>query len=327
MGFAIRFFQYWFPAFVIICISSAAQAQKLGVDLRLDYRNTEYSAAAEEDGQRDYYKFYLQTARLNLSDTLFEDVSYRIRWRISGKNQGNVTRRDATNSGLDMAYVTTHLTPDFTLTVGKFLTEVGGYEGAISGPEIYVLSEANAGTSYLNRGVHLTGADANVYYTGAKITYVQPTQYLAFHVANNNTAVGRNENWATDAGDSLDNGAFDQDRSMVGLVYNNMSVAGPEVQTLMSVHYSNPGQGTAEALYLALGGNSLSMSGCFRRTFYRTDLNPQSRRTFMTTGSLPWHWACGTRKNRTVCSSVCIFPRRSWEAARTPQTGITELDL
>ncbi|MDG0815801.1 OprO/OprP family phosphate-selective porin [Bdellovibrio sp. PAP01] len=238
---------------VVIC-SEEAFSQKMVLDLRLDGRGTDYNSAAEADGRRDYYKFYLQTARLNLSDTLFEDISYRVRWRLSGRNQGNVTKRDSTNLGLDLAYVTVKTAPAFTVTVGKFLSEVGGYEGALSGPEIYFLSEANGGTSYLNNGVHLTGADVNVYYTGAKLTWLPPNQYLAFHIANNNTAVGRNESFAVDAGDSLDNGTFDQDRSIVGLVYNNSALLGPAVQTLMSVHYSNPGQGTNEALYLALGG-------------------------------------------------------------------------
>lgn len=230
--------------------ASVVEARKLGIDFRVDYKSTDYSTAASDVG-RDNQRYYLQIARLNYVDNLSESITARLRWRISGKNQGNVTKRDSTNSNLDLAYLNVVMNPKWTLQFGKVLSDIGGFEGAIPGHDIYFLSEGNAGTWHLNAGTQLAGADTDVYYTGAKLTWnATDKTNLTLHSANTNTAVGRNAT-SNSPGDKTDGGFLAQTRLMSGLVLKSKLT--DEWETLASFHYTEPGAGTVKAMYSALG--------------------------------------------------------------------------
>lgn len=243
------------PRFLLVGIfilggAAPAWSRKLSADVRVDYKSSDYSSSASDVG-RDNLKYYLQMARLDYVDNLSPAVTLRVRWRISGKNQTTVNKRDSTNSNLDLAYLSVKANSDWTLQAGKIFSDIGGFEGAIPGHDIYYVSEGNSGTSYLNAGTRLTGADTDVYYTGAKAIWSGMDSWtVAVHSANSNTAVGRNAD-SQSPGDKTDGGFFAQTRMMSALVVKSVKPQG--WNTLVSYHLSQPGAGTEKAAYSAIG--------------------------------------------------------------------------
>lgn len=203
--------------------ATTAQAGSLSADFRLDYDTTSYNnnatdASAALTGNN---KFRLQTARLDYKGQLNEDVTYRVRVRLD-KDRGAVNKRDNVDPALDYAYVANKLSDSLTLTLGKFATEMGGFEGNTAGPELYLTSAAYAGTGLLGgsnsdstyiRGIML-------YYTGAQLAYsfADNTQQFHLQMANEEGAVGAG--YATNGDDnSSSSGTYAQNKNLLGLVY------------------------------------------------------------------------------------------------------------
>ncbi len=203
----------------------AVQAHAIGslnLDLRTDMTSQSYNDAAKAAGGVSNYRFNLQTARLDYKGTLNESVTYRVRARIAGKDQGLVDKRDSTNPTLDYAYATHKMSDTFKLTVGKLSSEIGGFEAVMPGADNYYNSEAFAGTSYLGKtaasgNANLAGFANLQYLTGAKLTTTFDTQELSLIVTDLDTRVGRNT--SSGSGDVLENGKTAQNKSLLGLSY------------------------------------------------------------------------------------------------------------
>ncbi len=168
---------------LLSAVTVLSNAGTLNLDLRSDYQSENYNQGAKTaTGVSDNNKFYIQTGRLDYQGKYSEQISYRARIRFAGKDQGAMSKRDSTNATLDLAYVTDQFSENTSLTVGKFGSDVGGFEGTTNGADLYLASEAYTGTTYLG-GVN-TGYSDHLYYTGAKVTQLMGDHEFALHAAN-----------------------------------------------------------------------------------------------------------------------------------------------
>ena len=218
---------------LVTLLTSAALAGSVNFDMRSDYRSQNFNDAAVNAGAgKNNSSFMLQTGRVDFKGNLNEDTSYRLRVRVSGKKQTDVDKRDNTNSTLDYAYVSQKIADNFTLQVGKLASDMGGFEGITSGPDLYLASEAYLGTTGMGgstfhsygtalgattASMGLTGSVTEYYITGVKAIYTMGNNELNIQVADVDAGVGRGT--AAGATDVLESGKFAQSSNLVGVVY------------------------------------------------------------------------------------------------------------
>jgi len=194
-----------FFAFAIMSLlTTAAQAGSLNLDFRFDYLsegfNTDATTAAglTTDPGVTNSRFTVQTARLDYKGKLNEDTWYRVRARFAGNDQGAMNKGDKSNTTLDFAYVGQKM-GDMSFTLGKLNSDIGGFEGTTTGPDLYFLSGAYGGSKYLGTGGVpatgvfgvLNGFSNLIYVSGAKFTYAMGDHELNLVLADTNGAVGR----------------------------------------------------------------------------------------------------------------------------------------
>jgi len=190
-----------FFAFAIMTLlTTAAHAGSLNLDFRFDYLSEGFNDDATTAAGLttapgvNNSRFTVQTARLDYKGKLNEETWYRVRARFAAKDQGAMNKGDQTNTTLDYAYIA-NKTGDLTLTVGKFNSDIGGYEGTTSGPDLYFLSGAYGGSKYLGTGGTvfgvLNGFSNLIYVSGVKLGYTMGDNEIALSVADTNGAVGR----------------------------------------------------------------------------------------------------------------------------------------
>jgi hypothetical protein len=241
-------------ALATTAVAGVAHAGTINLDLRGDMNGSNFS---DEANRPDYYKYYIQTGRLDYKNQLNDETGFRLRWRFAGKDQTTVTKRDSTNQTLDFAYVTQKLGTNLLLTIGKFGADIGAYEGAANGADLYFLSEAYGGTSYIKPPTgedSLTGFGTELYYTGAKLSFQFADQEINIQTANSDTAVGRNVA-AANNGDMNDvtsgSSQFAQNKTLSALVYKGAFID-KMLGVMASYHYENLSE-EKKANYLAAG--------------------------------------------------------------------------
>lgn len=162
-----------------VIFSTPVHAASLYVDLRADHSSQSYLHSTQEDKSR----FMFKTARLDLQGAINEDLKYRFR---SGYNSNNdVNDIDSIENGVSLAYIEHKLTDGLYLQAGKVNTEIGGFEAATSGPDIYLRSKTygfRTPQGALNSELNSTAA--MLYLTGAKLTYKFDNQSITYLLAN-----------------------------------------------------------------------------------------------------------------------------------------------
>ncbi|MBO9667189.1 MAG: hypothetical protein J7501_10295 [Bdellovibrio sp.] len=249
---------------------TTAHAGSVSLDLRADYQGQTFDSAAIDAGAGpDNSKFYLQTGRLDFQGKLNDETDYRLRWRFAGKDQATLQKRDNTFQDVDFAYVSNKMADGMLkLTIGKFGADIGGFEGANSGADMYFTSEAYNGTSYLggyyNNGsdetgrASLSGFTRILYYTGAKLAFTFADQEINIQGANIDTLNGRTQTGntlGTPSGDHLDGTALDQNTALYAIAYKGKF--GDNWQARASYHMmkTEPAAGLDGTVqYIAVGG-------------------------------------------------------------------------
>lgn len=205
---------------LLVASMSAQAANSLEFDFRGDMQSIDYNAAA---GKSDYSRFYLKTGRLQYKGSINERFSYVLRLGFykpsvdvvtTGGTKPENSKRDNLNSSVEYAYVTDKMSDMFSLSLGKFNTEIGGFEGATSSADLYLVSpyynhSSDVGIAGLNNfGINESGPKNLLYMTGVKGTFTfAETQNIHLVVVNNIAD-------ATDAG-----GKFNQNRGMTGVIW------------------------------------------------------------------------------------------------------------
>lgn len=207
--------------FGLLALSTAAHANTLDYDFRGDWTSLDYNDAAINNASaptvQDNTRFYLRVGRLQYKGNLNDRFSYvgRLAFNKASTDTGvNNAKRDQLNASVEYAFITDKMSDMFSLTLGKFYTEIGGIEGATSGADLYSVSPnySHVGTKTLlgkNIGVNEGGSKNILYMAGAKgiFTFAE-TQNVILVAANNIGA---------DPVDS--NGAFNQNRGLMGVIW------------------------------------------------------------------------------------------------------------
>ena len=224
----------FFTALCALALSGSAHAvSTLGYDLRADYQFVNYNDAANFPA---YQRFYLKTGRLYFKGNLNERISYEVRWAFSKPavettpiaNAG----RDSLNSSVEYANVTDKMSDMFALTVGKFNTEMGGFEGATSGSDLYLVTpnyghQAALTLTGKNLGINQSGANNLLYATGIKGDFTTNDQHIYILATNNQ-------------GDAQDaNNKFNQNRGILGMTWK-ATFAEKTWGALISYHEVSP---------------------------------------------------------------------------------------
>lgn len=191
-------------------MAASAHAGSISYDFRGDYQSQDYNNAAIAGTKQDTSKFYFKIGRVDFKGNLNDDTSYRLRWGFY--STPTYTTRDNVNTQIQLAYVTQKLGAGFSLTLGKMASQIGGFEAATSGADLYLTSQAY--TSTLGGVGHLynTGAANILYMTGARAEYnfadTQTIGIMAFNPAQDHTTGGNFDQEAANAFGIVYQGAF-----------------------------------------------------------------------------------------------------------------------
>lgn len=193
-----------------ILAASHSYAASLLFDSRVDAESSHYNDAEKANGFRDYNRFSLRVMRLDLKGKFDDQISYRLRYRVStpaltrvntttGAPSNNL--RDNLNSSVDLAFVSHKISDTFTLTAGKFNSDIGGWEGQTPIPDIYLASEARLDQTPL------------VWHTGVKLGFNFNDQSLGLQLANQDS-------------DRLEGGRLTQKTPLAGINYSGNFIDG-----------------------------------------------------------------------------------------------------
>ncbi len=221
-------------------VSASAHANSLGFDFRGDVQSIDYNDAA---GASDYTRFYLKTGRLYYKGTVNDRFSYDLRLGFYKPAADNVSaagvpansRRDSVNSSVEYAFMTDKMSDNFVLSIGKLNSEIGGFEGASSGADLYMVSpfyqhSAAVGLSGGNIGINESGTRNLLYTAGLKGDISFSDQHIYLVAVNN----------ITDATDSSSaTGTFNQNRGMMGVIWKG-SFMDKALTGLLSYHTVSP---------------------------------------------------------------------------------------
>ncbi|MFV8248298.1 porin [Bdellovibrio bacteriovorus] len=195
--------KFLIAALATTTMTSAAQAGTLNLDLRADYNSTSY----DESALKDFSKFYFKTGRLDYSGKATEDLSFRV--RLAFNKSATQLSTDSAQTAVEYAFLTHKMSDMFALSVGRFNTEFGGFEGATSGADLYLTSQfyTHSGPNGALGGENY-GTSNLLYMTGVKgtLTFGDQNVYLM--------ATNEKEDEALAGGET-----FDQNTSMMGIVW------------------------------------------------------------------------------------------------------------
>lgn len=168
-----------------IALSTTAHAGSINLDFRGDMNSSSYNDAAKAAiaGLGDSSRFYLKTGRIDYKGAVNEDLTFRV--RIAFTKSTAVINRDTTQTAVEFAYLTHKLSDSFSLSMGRLSSEIGGFETATSGADLYMTSE-NYARSILARGAsNNAGTLSMLYVTGVKATFSAWGQDLHIIAADN----------------------------------------------------------------------------------------------------------------------------------------------
>lgn len=253
--------KFW-PALVLVGFADAAVAGNIIYDFRFDMRSANYTenAGAQFD---DGYRYEVETGRIDFKGKLNDSVDYRLLWRFdrpqvastnltTGKPSTNL--RDGIGDWVQLAYVQQRISDHFTITLGKFFSDMGGMENINPYPDEYLFSEvyndATSGTAFGNYSALVGGVPYNLAivnsrsYAGIKLAAnFSEGQEIAIHFANNQDDTGTTDQ------------SFSQNKGWVGLVYKGKFF--DEVWNPVVSLHSAEAAGTihSKRSYAAIGNN------------------------------------------------------------------------
>lgn len=177
-----------------------AFAGSISYDFRFDHKGTTWNSDAEAIGHPtpasavvgSNNHFELKTGRVDFKGSLSDTLAYRLRWRFDKTQTAGAM--DNLGSYVDWAAITHKAADNVGVTVGKFGTEVGGWEGQ-SPTDQYIASEAYSGTGRSIFGIGggtaaaagnpaITNASA-LYLSGLRVDYGMGDHAIALQLGNN----------------------------------------------------------------------------------------------------------------------------------------------
>lgn len=161
---------------VMLCGFNAF-AGSVSYDFRFDNYSRDYDQETNTRGTPDSITLELSRARLDFKGKADEVLEYRLRFRFD-KATDPINKRDKVSPFVDLAYLTHNVSEVLQVTMGKFGSDIGGFEAA-SSADRYALSAnwSSANTPTMSATIFL-------YYTGAKLEYKMGESLLGFHIAN-----------------------------------------------------------------------------------------------------------------------------------------------
>lgn len=200
-------------------MTTAAHAGSLSLDMRADYNSTTFK---DTPGASDQTKFYFKTGRLDYQGKALEDLSFRVRLAF---NKDATRGVDSSQTAVEYAYLTHKMSDMFSLSVGKFNTEFGGFEGATSGADLYLTSPFYTPTG---ESTTLLGTKDLLYMTGVKGTFSfegQQIHILATNEPDSSTKAGPSASQNSSMWGVIWRGAFMEKALNFNLSYHTL--AGP----------------------------------------------------------------------------------------------------
>ncbi|UXR65312.1 OprO/OprP family phosphate-selective porin [Bdellovibrio bacteriovorus] len=182
---------------------------------------------------KDFTKFYFKTGRLDYQGKATDDLSFRVRLAF---NKDATTGVDSTQTAVEYAFLTHKMSDMFSLSVGKVNSDIGGFEGATSGADLYLTSQfytlkgpngdlATRAATAAGTG-HNIGTTDLLYMTGVKGTFTFADQNITLLATDEATPV-RASGVAAEQNSSLMGaiwrGAFMDKAFMTNLSYHTMN--------------------------------------------------------------------------------------------------------
>lgn len=168
-------------------VTTTASAGSLNLDMRFDYDNVGYNTDSANSAISGKNDFTMQTGRLDYKGKFNDELSYRFRWRF---NRSEATQRnDSLNQEIDYAMLA-HKMGDFTLSIGKMASDLGGFDGTQAGSDVYLKSRNFAGlqdgltyfSAITATGTNVSGRRAFI--SGAKGSYMMGDHELSVYFSN-----------------------------------------------------------------------------------------------------------------------------------------------
>jgi hypothetical protein len=194
------------------------------------------SLSANEDAKKaNYQAFQVSRAKLDLNGKLSDMTSGRARLDLLNA-PAVATTRDKTSKFLDFAFITRKIGDDYTLSMGKVITGMGGAEGSNNSGDVYLRS--------------LAGDEvAAVYWpVGALFGAKFGDHDLKLTIANNTQDT-------VNAGGTFGVAGLNQTRNMLGVTYTSKLMGGmvqPNISLYQDKLPPTPKNGLASS-YAALG--------------------------------------------------------------------------
>lgn len=151
----------------------SAQAGSVNFDFRFDSDSSSFNNAAKSSGSKGSTNYIVKSGRVDFKGKINEELAYRLRWRFDKDSEVTPNKTDGLTKQVDYAFISHKLEDNLALTLGKFGSELGGFEGNTAAPDIYLQSQfyKSLATSY-------------IYVTGAKLAYNLGDHELALLLIN-----------------------------------------------------------------------------------------------------------------------------------------------
>ncbi len=162
----------------------------LNLDFRTDLRSQTYNTDAATDNTN---YFNVKTGRLDYQGKMSEDMNFRV--RAAFNKNATATNNENVQTAVEYAYVTNKMTDALALTVGRYNSDVGGFEGMTSGADLYMTSAGYLGLASSNlatvayssttSATNIASSSKYLYITGARLAYkFMDTHEVALQIAN-----------------------------------------------------------------------------------------------------------------------------------------------
>lgn len=229
----------------VFTLSAVAHAGSINYDFRGDWNSTDYNKDAAKP---DYTKFYFKTGRVDFKGNLNDSISYQL--RLAYNKDLTPSKRDSAGNGVEYGYITHKMSDLFSLSLGKFNTEIGGFEAATSGADLYTTSAMYTHSSAVGLAGNNESTSGLLYNAGAKaaFSFAEKTHYVAVVATNN-------------IGDSVNAPGTDlnQNRGLLGVIWKGAFME-KALNFLVSYHTVNP-QTTSGAVHASKDAHNFIATG------------------------------------------------------------------